>query len=234
MRVMALMRRNLKLPHISLGNMSKLFFVVFLIIFSILQAYIVASYFFSALSDWSEKPDEAVYYSNIACELGCFSPDFSAGLARAYRNIGISEKIEFNEVFLKSEEYFKLASKYRPDWPYYKLGILDSRIRANKSAKEIRDAFNDLIETSPNERGVDKLLLPLSISVWGRLNKQQRAWVIERIVSAKHWRKKSIIDFANKIGQRPNVCMALPWKVASEYCYSSRRRNNDIRLELQF
>lgn len=134
---------------------------------------------------------------------------------------------------LKSDPYLKkiwlqsaydnwvLATKSRPDWTYYRVFAFDALVNLSfyKGGVDISKAFDSLIESISNERGVDKALFEAALWVWRDLREDQRGWLVDRIASSGDVRYA--LNRAGDLGFKSHVCARLPWDISSKYCKSS-------------
>ena len=116
-----------------------------------------------------------------------------------------------------------LATKSRPDWTYYGVFAFDALVNLSsyKEGIDIKNAFDSLVETISNERGVDKALFEAALWVWGYLREDQKVWLADRIGSSRDVRYA--LNRAGDLGFKSHVCARLPWDVSSKYCKSSRK-----------
>lgn len=90
------------------------------------------------------------------------------------------------------------ATKGRPFWPYYQLGALDSEYLLQAPEYVLEERINWLIETTPNERGMDRQLLELALLAWPKLSSLHQRWMIDRFQSANHSDRVYIRDAARR------------------------------------
>ncbi|TNC83653.1 MAG: hypothetical protein CSH37_13395, partial [Thalassolituus sp.] len=64
---------------------------------------------------------------------------------------------------------YERAMEGRPLWPYYHLGAFDAEYLLNRSAESIQARFDRVTSLAPNERGLDRNLLELSLYSWNKL-----------------------------------------------------------------
>ena len=114
-------------------------------------------------------------------------------------------------------DYWSLASDLRQEWPYYKIGMIESAIQANlKSHIELEDMLMSVIALAPNERGLDRPIAEAGLILWPINNvKLKEAW---KARVARLRQPKRFVEFAESADKKSVACAHLPWKRAKRYC----------------
>ena len=96
----------------------------------------------------------------------------------------------------RSYYYWQEAIKGRPLWPYYQLGALDTEYLLQAPDYVIQERLNWLMTITPNERGMDRQLLSISMLAWAKLTPDQQAWIVDRFNTANPKDQKYIHELA--------------------------------------
>ena len=111
------------------------------------------------------------------------------------------------------------AIERRPFWPYYQLSAFDAEYLLNSDPQIIQARFDRIVEVAPNERGLDRNLLELSVLSWQKLRDDQKRWVGKRLLTAKHaTRKATIALIAQQLPVTNSFCYELPWSLVRRIC----------------
>ncbi len=118
----------------------------------------------------------------------------------------------------ESLEHWLKAHQSRPNWPYYLLGALGAQIMLDNSSDNIGRLFDQVVALAPNERGIDRSLLEMSMISWKQLNRNQQNWVINRLETVMPSTLRLTLTTAEKYHIKGIVCSRLTWPIAKKYC----------------
>lgn len=161
----------------------------------------------------------------VAYILAPGNPNVSNAAAGISRDLGIRYAEKGNQpliaeyYFSKQRDYFRAASEARPGWPYYALGEYDALIRLRSKPSLIQQQFDRVVAIAPNERGIDKGFLKLSVLGWKSLNLSQQQWVISRLSDSRISSTLSeVFQIAETVGIKSYLCLNLPWGKVRRFC----------------
>jgi len=114
---------------------------------------------------------------------------------------------------------YEQAMKGRPLWPYYQLGAFDAEYLLGRPAAVIQSRFDIVTELAPNERGLDRNLLELSLYNWQYLRKDQKQWVAHRLQKTQGSIRRDMLSTISELkSYHPELCIQLPWKLVRRAC----------------
>jgi hypothetical protein len=180
--------------------------------------------------------DTAERLLRVAYILAPNNPNVSSAYAALSRDLGMQYAEKDNQslmaeyYFSKQRDYFRAASIARPGWPYYALGEYDALIRLRSEPEVIQKQFDRVISIAPNERGIDKGFLKLSILGWKSLAVNQQQWVMTRLADSRVSSSLTeVFEIAEQVGMKNYLCLNLPWGKVRRFC--SARANKSIFKE---
>ncbi len=155
-----------------------------------------------AMGSGSEISLEDNKFLNYALTLNPSHSEGNAAQALYLRNRALLPDNE-NDVkdLTRSYYYWQEAIKGRPLWPYYQLGALDTEYLLEAPDYVIQERLDWLIKTTPNERGVDRQLLSVTMLAWPKLSSEQQQWLVARFASAKQSDQKYISELAESYSE---------------------------------
>ena len=111
------------------------------------------------------------------------------------------------------------AMHLRPLWPYYHLSALDIEYLLGSPPQVIQSRFDKIVQLAPNERGLDRNFLKLSMFVWNDLRPDQKAWVGNRLLTMSRWTRPDVLETLSELkGYNPELCVQLPWALVKSAC----------------
>lgn len=111
------------------------------------------------------------------------------------------------------------AMQDRPMWPYYHLGAFDAEYLLNKPESVIQERFDSITALAPNERGLDRNLIELSLYSWSKLRADQKAWIVQRLKSTQHRIRKDMLALIGDLkAYNPDLCVQMPWNLVRRAC----------------
>lgn len=111
------------------------------------------------------------------------------------------------------------AMHLRPLWPYYHLSALDIEYLLASPSQTIQSRFDKIVQLAPNERGLDRNFLKLSMFVWNDLRPDQKAWVGNRLITMSRWTRPDVLETLAELKiYNPRLCAQLPWKLVRRAC----------------
>lgn len=114
---------------------------------------------------------------------------------------------------------YERAMEGRPLWPYYHLGAFDAEYLLNRSAESIQARFDRVTLLAPNERGLDRNLLELSLYSWNKLRSDQKQWVALRLQKTQGTIRRDMLDIIKEFkAYNLNLCTEMPWTLVKSAC----------------
>lgn len=150
--------------------------------------------------------------------------EFNAGTdAEAYaENLSIAQ-VRSN-ILQDALAIFNQAISARPFWPYYQLGALDVEYLLQSSSDVIQKRIDTIINEAPNERGLDRSLIEVSLLAWSQLRPDQKVWIGQRLRTTKHQTRREMVSLIEALMVNdPSYCSELPWPVIGKICRSNNR-----------
>ena len=157
---------------------------------------------------------------DFAVAIAPWSPDVLVDKAEYLRAYAVTQPPAVREEVMSDVlNLMESAIRYRPLWPYYHLGALDAEYLSNQGEDVIQSRLDTLMTLAPNERGIDRNLIELSLLVWPMMRTDQRQWVGQRVLSAsKPTRKYAQTLIEQLVPERPSLCGQLPWSLVKSAC----------------
>ena len=114
---------------------------------------------------------------------------------------------------------YEQAMEGRPLWPYYHLGAFDAEYLLDRPAEVIQSRFDRVTALAPNERGLDRNLIELSLYSWSKLRSDQKKWVVERLQNTQHLIRRDMLNTISELKTyNPRLCTQLPWNLVKRVC----------------
>ena len=114
---------------------------------------------------------------------------------------------------------YEQAMEGRPLWPYYHLGAFDAEYLLDRPAEVIQSRFDRVTALAPNERGLDRNLIELSLYSWSKLRSDQKKWVVERLQKTQGAIRRDMLNTISELKtHNPRLCTQLPWNLVKRAC----------------
>jgi hypothetical protein len=114
---------------------------------------------------------------------------------------------------------FDQAIEARPFWPYYQLGALDVEYLLQSSNAVIQQRIDTILTLAPNERGLDRSLIEISLLAWHQLRPDQKRLIGQRLRTAKHQTRKEMARLIESLlADSRAYCDELPWPIVGKMC----------------
>jgi hypothetical protein len=169
-----------------------------------------------------ERPERPVNeYYEVALNFAPWHSQAKADYASYLRNYALQNaKGEAQSKALnKGLALVESAMQLRPLWPYYHLSALDIEYLLGSSSQTIQSRFDKIVQLAPNERGLDRNFLKLSMFVWNDLRSDQKAWVGSRLITMSKWTRPDVLETLSELKvHNPRLCTQLPWKLVKRAC----------------
>ena len=150
-----------------------------------------------------------------------WSPDVLVTKAEHLRAYAIAQDLEYRKVTMDEVvTLMERAISLRPYWPYYQLGALDAEYLAGKEPAVIQQRLDVIMSLVPNERGLDRNLIELSLLAWRKLRTDQKRWVAQRISTSTHaTQRQAQLLLGRLIADDRIYCAELPWSLVRSHCH---------------
>ncbi|MDQ4422783.1 MAG: hypothetical protein QF808_02630 [Thalassolituus sp.] len=169
----------------------------------------------------SDPDSQANIYFETALTLAPWHSDAAASYGshlRAYA-VALPAGQERRDTLEQVLSLYEQAMKGRPLWPYYHLGAFDAEYLLGRPAGVIQSRFDLVTELAPNERGLDRNLLELSLYNWQYLRPDQKQWVAHRLQKTQGSIRRDMLDIIRELkAYNLNLCLELPWKLVRRAC----------------
>lgn len=155
------------------------------------------------------------------------NPDVAEAMARYQRNQALlydgsqgvlTDSQEKKRLLLSSLEHWNKAIGARPVWPYYQLGAYDIEVLSGGSAAAIQQRLGYILEHSPNERGIDRSLVEVSIFAWSKLSPEQKTAVSERLQRISWSDQRRLMGIIGQTGRAKTICHRVNRGFALKWC----------------
>jgi hypothetical protein len=114
---------------------------------------------------------------------------------------------------------FDQAIAARPFWPYYQLGAFDVEYLLQSSNAVIQQRIDTILTLAPNERGLDRSLIEISLLAWHQLRPDQKRLIGQRLRTAKHQTRKEMARLIESLlADNRAYCDELPWPIVGKMC----------------
>ena len=114
---------------------------------------------------------------------------------------------------------FDQAIAARPLWPYYQLGALDVEYLLQSNNAVIQQRIDTILTLAPNERGVDRSLIEISLLAWHQLRPDQKRSIGQRLRTANHQTRREMINLIQSLlADNRAYCDELPWPIVGKMC----------------
>jgi hypothetical protein len=199
---------------------SALAFSLALLIIASLQVVIVSSCLhFASKQDASiEQPENT--WLQVAELLSVSNPDVFYARSKYLRRKSLLPELQAERKTILNEalEHLAAASKLRPLWPYYSLSELNILTLLDSDSALIQEKVWHIIELAPNERGLDKHFLEAALYNWTKLSKEQRQWVLARLMIIPGSTLNYLYASAKNINRSYVICTQLPFQKVKRLC----------------
>lgn len=169
----------------------------------------------------SDPDSKANIYFETALTLAPWHSDAAASYGshlRAYA-VALPAGQERRDTLEQVLSLYEQAMKGRPLWPYYHLGAFDAEYLLNKPAAVIQERFDAVTALAPNERGLDRNLIELSLYSWNKLRDDQKVWVAQRLKTTQHRIRKDMLALIGDLkSYNRDLCIQLPWNLVRRAC----------------
>ena len=137
---------------------------------------------------------------------------------RAYA-VSLSVGEERQALLEKVLALYEQGMEGRPLWPYYHLGAFDAEYLLNRPDEVIQSRFDRVITLAPNERGLDRNLIELSLYSWSKLRSDQKKWVANRLQNTQGAIRRDMLNTISELKTyNPRLCTQLPWNLVKRAC----------------
>tara|TARA_B110000008_G_scaffold189849_1_gene188589 strand:- start:51 stop:746 length:696 start_codon:yes stop_codon:yes gene_type:complete len=114
---------------------------------------------------------------------------------------------------------FDQAIAARPFWPYYQLGALDVEYLLQSNNAVIQQRIDTILTLAPNERGLDRSLIEISLLAWHQLRPDQKRSIGQRLRTANHQTRREMINLIQSLlADNRAYCDELPWPIVGKMC----------------
>lgn len=193
----------------------------------------LAAYFFMVFafvsfgvktSERSGKDEQALTADNVwldtAVRLAPWSAE--AHIARGEHLRTYAVTLEYDErgpILQDALSMFEVAIFARPFWPYYQLGALDVEYLLQRPDLVIQNRIDSIVEIAPNERGLDRNLIEVSLLAWQQLRPDQKRLIGQKLLTSNHSTRKLMVALIESLLPNNRVyCDELPWPVIRKIC----------------
>ena len=170
----------------------------------------------------ASEPDSTTNpYFEAALTLAPWHSDAAASYASYLRAYAVTLPLgaEREALLERVLALYERAMEGRPLWPYYHLGAFDAEYLLNRSAESIQARFDRVTSLAPNERGLDRNLLELSLYSWNKLRSDQKQWVVLRLQNTQHSIRRDMLNTISELKTyNPRLCTQLPWNLVKRAC----------------
>ena len=169
----------------------------------------------------SDPDSPANIYFETALALAPWHSDAAASYGSHLRAYAVTLPLnsERQTTLEKVLTLYEQAMTGRPLWPYYHLGAFDVEYLLGRSAEVIQSRFDLVTELAPNERGLDRNLLELSLYSWKNLRSDQKQWVAQRLQKTQGSIRRDMLDIIReRKAYNLNLCLELPWNLVKRAC----------------
>lgn len=185
----------------------------------------IAGYFFIVFSLVSlgtkQTPDQANNaLLDTAVALAPWSADANVARGEYLRGYAITlDADQRAQVLEDALVMFEQAISARPLWPYYQLGALDVEYLLRRSDGVIQERIDTIIGKAPNERGLDRNLIEVSLLAWHQIRSDQKKWIGQRLrTTNRQTRREMVILIESLLPYNRVYCDELPWPVIGKIC----------------
>jgi hypothetical protein len=193
----------------------------------VLSAYFFFISLFSTLGEYARPSEPSNFYYDTVLSVAPWHAPTLASYAQYKRQFALEQLVgeEFRQVRENELEQvltlYERASKQRPYWPYYLLGAMDTEYLLARPGDVIRRRLDQVIQLAPNERGIDRGVIELSLFTWSDLRADQREWIASRFQMTSGLTRSSLLARVNELKQyNPSLCTQLPWALVKSACRS--------------
>lgn len=183
--------------------------------------YLVVVSLLTEIGKASDTDSNTNIFFESALTLAPWHSDAAASYAtnlRAYA-VSIPSGEERQATMERVLALYEQAMQGRPLWPYYHLGAFDAEYLLGSPADVIQTRFNRIITLAPNERGLDRNLLELSLYSWDKLKTDQQQWVINRLQKTQHAIRRDMLTVIRDLKPyQPGLCIQMPWTLVKRVC----------------
>ena len=152
----------------------------------------------------------APWHSTAAVSYGSYLRAYAVSLSVGEERQALLEKVL---------ALYEQGMEGRPLWPYYHLGAFDAEYLLNRPAEVIQSRFDRVTTLAPNERGLDRNLLELSLYSWSKLRSDQKKWVANRLQNTQGAIRRDILNTISELkAHNPLLCTQLPWNLVKRAC----------------
>lgn len=188
---------------------------------ALFAAYLALVSLLTELGKASDTDSGTSPYFESALTLAPWHSDAAASYASYLRAYAVTLPLDAEREALLERvlALYERAMEGRPLWPYYHLGAFDAEYLLNRSAESIQARFDRVTSLAPNERGLDRNLLELSLYSWNKLRSDQKQWVVLRLQKTQGTIRRDMLDIIKELkAYNLNLCTEMPWKLVKRAC----------------
>ena len=188
---------------------------------ALFAAYLALVSLLTELGKASDTDSGTSPYFESALTLAPWHSDAAASYASYLRAYAVTLPLDAEREALLERvlALYERAMEGRPLWPYYHLGAFDAEYLLNKPAAVIQERFDAVTALAPNERGLDRNLIELSLYSWNKLRDDQKVWVAQRLKTTQHRIRKDMLALIGDLkSYNRDLCIQLPWNLVRRAC----------------
>lgn len=160
------------------------------------------------------------FWLDTAVQLAPWSADAHIARGEHLRAYAITLEYDQRSPILKDAlSMFDVAISARPFWPYYQLGALDVEYLLQSPDLVIQHRIDTIFQIAPNERGLDRNLIEVSLLAWQQLRPDQKRSIGQRLRTSDHKTRKQMVALIESLlPSNRTYCDELPWPVIRKIC----------------